>query len=146
MPDARPCVLKFIQMKEHISFDPVEGVSIAIAEQEDPLDPHWRVFLINSNARALSNVIVVSKGYSGLGTERVKTSVLRHMFEAVEANSAVLVEPIDPEIFHLTNEFWVSYYIGTQVYDKKFIFVPDSIVAENLIPVALLNRKAVLHK
>jgi hypothetical protein len=39
----------------------------------------------------------------------------------------------------------VSYYRGSQIFDKKFIFVPDSIVPANLIPIALLGREGVLH-
>ena len=132
-------------MKEHINFEPVEGVSIAIARPEDLADLHWQVYLINTNAQPLENVIVVSKGYSGAGEEKVQTSVLRHVFEQVQAKGHVLVEPIDPEIFHLTNEFWVSYYIGRQIYDKRFVFVPDSIVNDNLINISSLNRMCVLH-
>ncbi len=43
------------------------------------------------------------------------------------------------------NQYWVSYYRGQQIFDKKFIFVPDSIVPANLIPIALLGREGVLH-
>jgi len=75
----------------------------------------------------------------------VKTSVLRHVFEQVPAKSAVKVEPIDPAIFHITNEYWVSYYVGEKIFDKKFVFVPESIIAENLVDIALLNAKGILH-
>jgi len=35
----------------------------------------------------------------------------------------MLIEPIDPNVLHLNNEYWVSYYIGSQIYDKRFVFV-----------------------
>ena len=132
-------------MKEHINFEPVEGVSIAIAKSDDPLDTYWQVFLINSNPYQLDNVIVVSKGYSGTGDQKVQTSVLRHVFAQVKPKDHVLVEPIDPGIFHLTNEFWVSYYVEGKVFDKKYVFVPDTIVTENLISISSINRVGVLH-
>jgi hypothetical protein len=133
-------------MKEHITFEPVEGVAIAIATELGELDqPVWNVFLINNNPFPLENVLVASKGYGYLEGEEVKTSVLRHMFEHVEAKSAVKVEPIDPSVFKLTNEFWVSYYIGSKIYDKKYLFVPDSIIPEHLVDIAILNAKGVLH-
>ncbi|RYE20991.1 MAG: hypothetical protein EOP51_16625 [Sphingobacteriales bacterium] len=132
-------------MKEHINFEPVEGVSIAIARSEEPGDELWQVFLINTNPHQLDNVIVVSKGYTGTGDEKVQTSVLRHVFELVKAKDHVLVEPIDPGIFHLTNEFWVSYYVNGKVFDKKFIFVPDSIITDHLIQISSINRVGVLH-
>jgi hypothetical protein len=133
-------------MKEHIDFEPVEGVAIAIAQEINELNQDiWNVFLINNNPFPLDNVIVVSKGYGQVNGEDIKTSVLRHMFELVEPKSAVKIEPIDPEIFHITNEYWVSYYIGTKIYDKKYVFVPESIIPENLVDIAMLQAKGILH-
>ncbi|AII51669.1 MULTISPECIES: hypothetical protein [Hymenobacter] len=137
-------------MKEDIKFDPVEGVTVAVVPEEAAATEEgkqgWLVYLINHNDYALQNVIVNSHGY---GTqpdgEAVKTSTLRHVFAEVEARSAVPVEPIDPALFHLNNQYWVSYYRDAQIFDKKFIFVPDSIVPANLTPITLLGRDGVLH-
>ena len=137
-------------MKEHIKFDPVEGVTIAVVPEEAAATEEgkegWLVYLINHNDHALQNVIVNSHGY---GTqpdgENVKTSTLRHVFAEVGPRSAVPVEPIDPALFHLNNQYWVSYYLNAQIFDKKFIFVPDSIVPANLTPISLLGREGVLH-
>ena len=93
----------------------------------------------------LENVLVTSKGYGEHESKEVQTSVLRHMFEQVAPKSAVKIEPIDPAIFHITNEYWVSYYIGTTIYDKKYVFVPDSIIPENMVDIALLTNKGILH-
>ena len=105
----------------------------------------WNVYLLNNNAFAIETVLVASKGYGYQDGNEVKTSVLRHMFEQVEAKSFVQVEPIDPAIFHINNEYWVSYYIGGHIYDKKFVFVPDSIKEENLIEISMLQMQGVLH-
>ena len=56
------------------------------------------------------------------------------------------VEPIEAGLFHLNNQYWVSYYRSAQIFDKKFIFVPDSIVPDNFTSIALLNRVGVLHR
>jgi hypothetical protein len=133
-------------MKKDIDFDPVEGVSVAIATSADAFgQPVWNVYLLNYNPFTLHNVLVTSKGYGLYEGEEIKTSVLRHMFEQVEAKSFVRIEPIDPAIFHINNEYWVSYYIGQKIYDKKFIFVPDSIVESHLIDISMLNLRGVLH-
>jgi hypothetical protein len=133
-------------MKKDIDFDPVEGVSVAIATQQNELgQPVWNVYLINNNSFELDNVLVTSKGYGVYEGEEIKTSVLRHMFEQVQAKSFVKIEPIDPAIFHINNEYWVSYYIGQKIFDKKFIFVPESIVESNLIDISMLNLRGVLH-
>ncbi|MBK0404270.1 hypothetical protein I5M27_14835 [Adhaeribacter sp. BT258] len=133
-------------MKAHINFEPVEGVAIAIAvEQNEVGEDLWNVFLLNNNPYYLDNVLVASKGYGIHEGVEVKTSVLRHLFEQVPPKSAVKVEPIDPAIFHITNEYWVSYYVGEKIFDKKYIFVPESIIAENLVDISLLNAKGILH-
>ena len=119
---------------------------MAIATQENDLgQPVWNVYLLNYNNYDLDNVLVTSKGYGSQEGEEIKTSVLRHMFEQVKAKSFVQIEPIDPAIFHLNNEYWVSYYVGRKIFDKKFIFVPDSIVEGNLIDISMLNLRGVLH-
>lgn len=133
-------------MKEDINFEPVEGISVAVAVQQNELNQNvWNVYFINSNPFYVDNVLITSKGYGQQEGEEVKTSLLRHMFEQVEPKSFVKIEPIDPAIFYIYNEYWVSYYIGRQIYDKKFIFVPGSIAEENMIDIAMLNLRGVLH-
>ena len=133
-------------MKKDIDFGTVEGIAVAIAiSHSDTGEPVWNVYLLNNNAFAIENVLVTSRGYGLQGDNEVKTSVLRHMFERVEGKSYVQVEPIDPAIFHINNEYWVSYYIGRQIYDKKFVFVPDAIQEENLIEIGMLQLRGVLH-
>lgn len=105
----------------------------------------WNVYLINHNNFQIDNVLVASKGYGVVDGNEVKTSVLRHMFEQVAPKSFVQIEPIDPAIFHINNEYWVSYYVSGQIYDKKFVFVPEAISEENLIEISMLQMQGVLH-
>ena len=76
----------------------------------------------------------------------IKTSELRHFHKYCAAGEIIKIEMITPEVFYLNNEYWVSYYIGNQIFDKKFIFVPDSIREENLILIENLNLEGVLHE
>lgn len=133
-------------MKKDIEFNNVEGVSIAVAPAlNEAGEEFWNVYLINNNTFSLTNVLVASKGYGVVDGVELKTSVLRHMFEQVEAKSFVLIEPIDPAIFHINNEYWVSYYVDGKIFDKKYVFVPESITEENLIEISLLQMHGVLH-
>ena len=141
-------------MKRDIQFEPVAGVAVAIVPDADPSatlgevgQPTWQVFLLNDNDFPLENVIVASDGYgSQPDGQAVRTSTLRYHFPEVAAHSATPIELIDPAVFHLTNQYWVSYYRGRQVFDKKFLFVPDSIVPENFSHLDLLDGRAgVLH-
>lgn len=130
---------KFV--KKDIDFKPVKKVHVVIARKEEG----WEVYLLNRSDEKLENVMVTSKGYGETKTENQQTSVLRHMIPFVDPQSYALIEPIDESVFHLNNEYWVSYFINAQVYDKKFIFVPDSIIEEHLIFIEELEIRGILH-
>ena len=136
---------KIFKMKKDIVFPAVAGVTLAIARQPDEAGFRWHVYLLNRNEVPLRNVIVASKGYGFQGEEQQRTSTLRHLIEWVEPKGVAVVEAIDPAVFHLTNEYWVSYYIDEQIYDKKFLFVPGAIADDHLIPIAQLDLEGVLH-
>ncbi len=114
---------------------------MVIAQAKDT----WHVYLINRSKVSLDNVLITSKGYGEKDGEAQKTSTLRHMIPQLAAGEYAMIEPIDPAVFHLNNEYWVSFYIDKQLYDKKYIFVPDSIVEENLSFIPEINLKGVLH-
>ena len=108
--------------------------------------PVWQVYLLNHNTYPLRSVIVNAHGYGQQPDgEKVRTSTLRYLFEEVPARAAVPVEPLDPALFHLNNQYWVSYYRGEKIFDKKYIFGPESIVPDNFIHISLLDRSGVLH-
>ncbi len=132
-------------MKKDIDFSPVTGVEMVIARSKEAKDTHWDVYLINKNLIELTTIMVTSKGYGKLDGEAKKTSTLRHVIEKIEERSFARVEPIDPEVFKLNNEYWVSYYILDQIFDKKFVFVPDSIKEENLHYIPELDLMGVRH-
>jgi hypothetical protein len=133
-------------MKKDIPFYPVKDVVLAVArKQADGGEPEWLVYLINKNEKPLENVMVTSKGYGEIDGEPQKTSTLRHMFPLIDTGGVALVEPIHPQVFGLNNEYWVSYFIGSQVYDKKYIFVPDTILEDNLSYIQELGLEGVLH-
>jgi hypothetical protein len=134
-------------MKKDIHFLPVEGVKIAVVKKHDPKAAFdWIVYLLNENEVPINNVIVASRGYGFKGEEQQKTSTLRHVIGEVAARDYAIIESIDPAVFHLNNEYWVSYYINGQVYDKKFIFVPDSITEDNLSRIEQLDSVGVIHQ
>ncbi len=135
-------------MKKDIVFPTVEGIRVAIACKDVMAEvPEWAVYLLNTNAFDIDNVMVVSKGYSEKEQkqEQQRTSILRQYLGTIEAGQHMQIELIDPSVFHLFNEYWVSYYVNGQIYDKKFIFVPESIISENLVYIPQLELKGILH-
>lgn len=133
-------------MIKDILIPQVKNVTLAVARTDSPAtEREWKVYLINNNEVALENTLVASKGYGEKDGEKQNTSILRHFLETVPAHSFALIEPIDPAVFHLNNEYWVSYYIGSQIYDKRFVFVPDTICDENISFIKQLEMEGVLH-
>ncbi len=132
-------------MKKDIDFSPVTGVELVITQSENEGNAQCDVYLINKNLIELTTVMITSKGYGRIDGEEKQTSVLRHMIEKVEEQSYARIEPIQPELFQLNNEYWVSYFILDQVFDKKFVFVPDSIQEENLQYIPELDLMGVRH-
>lgn len=132
-------------MKKDIPFHPATGVDLAIVRDIQSGETEWSVYLINRNLISLTTVMISSKGHGQIDGEMRKTSVLRHVIEKLEAQAVAKVEPILPDLFQLTNEFWVSYYILDQIFDKKFIFLPGSISDETVTYIPELDLHGVLH-
>lgn len=134
-------------MKSDIEFPKVTGVLVVavLKKNDETLDNGWYAYLLNRNDVEIKNVMVSTKGYGFINEERRNTSVLRHFIGDVEAGGYALIEPISDDVLPLNNEFWVSFYMNDSLFDKKFIFVPDSIVAENTSNIPELNLQGVMH-
>jgi hypothetical protein len=89
---------------------------------------------------------VASTGYgeNPQSGEQVKTSTLRKGIELMLPNEAARIEPIMPDLFDLTNEFWVSFWVNDVMYDKRFIFVPGSINEKEFKLIEILGYKGVV--
>lgn len=133
-------------MKKDIEIPEVKNVTLAVVREKNILNQdEWKVFIINKNTHPIENTLVASQGYGEKEGEQQRTSTLRHFLETVPAEGFAIVEPIDPSLFHLNNEYWVSYYVDTQIYDRRFVFVPESICEENLTFIKELAMEGVLH-
>jgi hypothetical protein len=134
-------------MKKDLPENIVEDVPMAVVLiNETPEVKNWTVYIINLKDTEITNVLISSKGYGEKDGRMVKTSILCHFLGDLPAQSFKGVEAIDTEVFGLTNEYWLSYYINGTIYDKKFIFLPESIVDENLIRIPLVNKPGVMIK
>lgn len=132
-------------MKKDLKIPKVAGVEVAIVKRPDD-DQLWDVHLINRNGFDLKNVLISSRGYGTVNGEQQKTSSLRHLIETVKSKSIVKIEPIQKDVFHLANEYWVSYYLNEEIYDKKYIFLPDSIQDKHIMPIKGFDMEGVVHK
>ncbi|MCF6129855.1 hypothetical protein L1S35_09225 [Flavobacterium sp. AS60] len=127
-------------MKKDIEIPQVENVFLAAVQEwsDDFMEKVWYVYLINDSDFDLDSVMVVSKAFGTLYGEMKKTSLLRHAFMKVPAVSVVKIEMIEQSVLQLNNEFMVTYFIGSTLYDKKFTFRAQSITPDYVEEVPIL--------
>lgn len=133
-------------MRKDIHIPKVVDVSMAVVRETEGTEAEWGVYLINKKDVALKNIIIASKGYGVLNDQEVKTSTLRHFVEELAENSFAKVEKIMPDVFGLNNEYRLTFYIDGIIHDRKYIFLPDSIVEENLIQIPLIEKPGIFIK
>lgn len=133
-------------MKKDITIPKVEGIGLAIVRELDQGEEVHNAYFINFNKFPVENILISSKGYGMKDNKNIKTTTFRHYFTKVEAQSFKLIEHITEEVFGINNEFFVTYYIDKLIYDKKYVFLPETIKQENFIEISILNKEGVLIK
>lgn len=115
-----------------------------VREKDEDGEDAWFVYLINQNAHAIENVLVSSRGYGEIEGESRKTSELRHLLETLEPKSWARVERIMEDVFPLSNQYWLSFYVGRTLFDKKYIFLAGSIDEANFTTLPLMEKRGVM--
>lgn len=134
-------------MKEELKGPKVKDIAVAIVEEKgDDGSPVFNVFVVNNSETSIEGVLVSSRGYAvnQKTNEQVKTSMLRHFLGNIPPHAAKKVEPIVEELFGLNNEYWVSFWIGNKMYDKKYIFLSETIKKENFVFIPMLGVSGVV--
>ncbi len=132
-------------MKKDIQQPEVKDVYIAvIAKEHENGEYEWNAYLINNKKEKLEGVLVSTRGYGEIDGEQKKTATFRHSLEEVEPKSFKKIESIPEELFALNNEFWASFYVNNKMYDKKYIFLTESISIFNAINVPIINELGVM--
>ena len=134
-------------MKKDIEIPEVRDVHIAaVKEINEELEEVWNVYIINQQPRPLEKVLIASTGYKTdlVGNQKERSSTLRHFFEEIPSHSVQKIEPIVEEVFHLNNEYFVTFFSPEGLHEKKFIFLSESIQESNFTEVPLLRKKGVL--
>ena len=137
----------FYRMREELKGPVVENVRVVIVPEinEEGGTQHY-VYLLNLRDDIMEGIIITSRGY-GVNVdsgEKVSTSTLRHSLEVLLPDEAAKIEPIMEEVFGLTNEYWVSFWADDVMYDKKFIFLPETITEANMTEIPKMGRKGIV--
>ena len=135
-------------MKSDIIIPTVENVFLAAVQEwsDEFMEKVWYVHLVNDSDFDLDSVMVVSKAFGMLDGEKKKTSLLRHAFLKVPSVSVVKIELLEKNVLLLNNEFMVTFFIGTTLYDRKYIFKANSITPDYVEEVPILFVDGVIVK
>lgn len=130
-------------MKKDIIVPVVKDVHLAVVKEwnVDFSSHDWIIYLINNLKEPIESVMIMSRGKHRDGR---KTSTFRHAFKVVPAKSALKVELIMENVFPFMNEFVLTYFLGSKLYDKTFMALPHSISEANLQQLPVMDVKGVL--
>lgn len=125
----------------------VENVAIAVVKETNSSGKEeWNAYILNLKDEELEGVLITSKGYGIREGENIKTSTLRHFIENIPAHSFIKIEPIIDNVLALNNEYWVSFYLNNNMYDRKYVFLPGVINEDYFTNIPLLNKRGVMIK
>ncbi|MCV6631270.1 MAG: hypothetical protein OIF50_15570 [Flavobacteriaceae bacterium] len=131
-------------MKKDIQIPESSGVYIAAMydwnEEFESYD--WNIYVLNDKNEALEMVLIISSGQDG---DR-KTSIMRHGIGVVAAKEAAKVELLNPQLLSFENKFAVTYYFQNQLFEKTFVFAPNSIQKEFRTQLPAVHQLGVLAK
>ena len=133
-------------MKKDILIPEVTDVFMAIVKEynEEFQCDDWNAYIINNKEVDLEMFLIVSKGDEE--TTKLKTSVLRKKIDKLPAKSYAKVEYINPAVLRLNNIFEVTFFEGSKMFDKKYIFKKGTVKEGTLRMIPLLKKEGVLIK
>ena len=131
-------------MKKDIQIPKVENVYVAIINEYNDIykTNNWNAYIINDKTVDIEMVLIVSKGFS----ETKETSVMRHKLDRLPAKSYAKIELMQDEILQLNNEFKVTFFEGSVMFDKTFLFRKNTINEKALQTIPIMNTAGVLVK
>ncbi|MEN8804165.1 MAG: hypothetical protein ABF278_00890 [Wenyingzhuangia sp.] len=128
-------------MKKDIVIPEITDVFMAIVKEynEEFQCDDWNAYLVNDRDEDLEMAILVSKGYDE--EKWIETSLMRKTIEKLPAKSFAKVELVMPDLFKLTNFYNTTFFIGKNMYEKRFEFPKNSLKQGALRVIKQLGNK-----
>jgi len=86
--------------------------------------------------------LIVSRGY----LKKKETSTMRHKIEVLPAKNFAKVEFLQEDVLKLNNEFRITFFQNNKMYEKTFIFKPNTIKENALVEIPVIPEKGILAK
>lgn len=129
-------------MKSDIEIPEVKDVHVAAVkvfnEQFEVYE--WNVYLINDTKEPLEMVLIVSKGFD----KKRETSLMRHKIEVLPSKNFAKIEFLQDEVLKLNNEFKITYFSGSKMMEKTFLFKSNTIRENAASQIPVIPEKGIL--
>ena len=131
-------------MKKDIIIPEISDVEMAIVYEYNTIynTNDWNVYLVNNNNFRLEMVVIVSKGF---GDKNI-SSIMRKKIGVLDAHSFAKIEWMQPDLFKLTNQFQVTFFVKDRLYDKTFTFKENTIKEGALRMIPELKKRGIVSK
>jgi hypothetical protein len=131
-------------MKKDIEIHAVKDVLIALVPEEITEDTIWRAVIINLKDSDIDTILINAEARGVVQGEEKHTATVRFFLPKLPAKSHKVVEAIMPETLALTNRFWLSFYVGSQIFERKFTFPANSVCIDRMIDLPLIGDVGVI--
>lgn len=103
----------------------------------------WDAMLYNESAFKLENILINTKGYGRIENREVSTATMRYFKDNLDPGSSFTIEPITAEVLNINNEFWITYSLGSKLFERKIVFTSKDREAVSLSVFGREGYKAV---
>ncbi|MGO3183042.1 MAG: hypothetical protein ACTIJ9_09450 [Aequorivita sp.] len=131
-------------MRKDIEIPQAKNVYVVAVKEwdKDFTGQVWNIYVVNDRDDEISMVLVISRGKS----EDKKTSTLRHNVGDMQTKTSAKIEFIPDEVLGFTNEYLLTFFSENKLFERKFIFEPNSISDEKVIEVPVMESEGILAK
>lgn len=129
-------------MKKDIEIPAVDGVYVAAVREENKAfrTQDWNAYLINDKKVPIEMILIVSRGYD---SERT-TATMRHTVKVLPAMSYAKIEYLQDEVLNLNNEFLISFFEGSKMFEKTFVLPKHSVKETAITKIPVMTVKGIL--
>jgi hypothetical protein len=131
-------------VKKDIIIPEVKDVYVAVVNEYNDIykTQDWNAYIINDKDVDVEMVLIVTDGYS----KDKKSSMFRKKLDVLPKKSYAKIELMQEDLFALNNQFKVTFFEGSKMFDKTFLFRKNTINLKALQNVPLMEAKGVLVK
>ncbi len=129
-------------MKKDIEIPIAKNIQLVATQEWDKefLQKNWYVYIINNRVDTIESVLVMSRGES----KDKKTTTIRRNLGNLPPSTSKKIEFIQEEVLSFTNEYVVTFFAEGKLFDRTFIFEPQSINESNTVFVEVIGQECVV--